>query len=576
MYPKMGNQFWRENVVVKVPASDQVTFNRTTGVVNYTNISTDGLLSEGDEVIVYTDANPMVNNRRYWVTSDQTSTFGAYNHPYNYVLVDAGGTILNTATSGGALGPGDDAYIKVVRPIERNHLSASAGNITAMQIPALSGNAFNLTQKVISANAQTYCSGWNAYQKNSNSSQVNSCFYPGFGTPPATATYYNPYTAGYYGNWRPSIAYTYSDHRAYPGVQRSVKQDGFFDNFLNFWRYRSGTNDWAECDDRFQSPDGVGTTNTADRFWTAVSRNTVYSPYGNLMEHIDIMGIYHAQRYGFNQTAPVLSASNAKAREVGFESFEDYRHYYDAINACGIVANDQLDFYNQLSFNSGTSKPHLSTTAAHTGLTSLKFMASQNVALTHNINQPHDLYMIVIGTIFNDPQRRICSEDPIMNRLSFDVSTGKFITSFWIKSSAPAMDYSSDFTFAIETKNGGGAFITLPPAAIKKSGIINGWQKFDYEFKLGGTYAANSEIRFKLNAIHELHLDDFRVQPYNSNMVCTVYDPYQMRPCAQLDDRNYATIMEYDNEGMLVRKKKETLKGIYTLEETRSSTIKRN
>jgi hypothetical protein len=32
--------------------------------------------------------------------------------------------------------------------------------------------------------------------------------------------------------------------------------------------------------------------------------------------------------------------------------------------------------------------------------------------------------------------------------------------------------------------------------------------------------------------------------------------------------------MEYDGEGMLVRKKKETQKGLYTIQETRKSTVK--
>ncbi len=79
-----------------------------------------------------------------------------------------------------------------------------------------------------------------------------------------------------------------------------------------------------------------------------------------------------------------------------------------------------------------------------------------------------------------------------------------------------------------------------------------------------------------MTATNAIFLDDFRVQPFNSSMICNVYDPLQMRLCAQLDDNNYATMMEYDNEGMMVRKKKETVKGLYTIQETRKSTIKRN
>jgi hypothetical protein len=43
---------------------------------------------------------------------------------------------------------------------------------------------------------------------------------------------------------------------------------------------------------------------------------------------------------------------------------------------------------------------------------------------------------------------------------------------------------------------------------------------------------------------------------------------------AELDDRNYATFYEYDEEGTLVRVKKETEKGIYTIKESRSGLKK--
>jgi hypothetical protein len=43
---------------------------------------------------------------------------------------------------------------------------------------------------------------------------------------------------------------------------------------------------------------------------------------------------------------------------------------------------------------------------------------------------------------------------------------------------------------------------------------------------------------------------------------------------AQLDENNYATFYEYDDDGTLVRVKKETERGIKTISETRSALIK--
>jgi hypothetical protein len=57
-------------------------------------------------------------------------------------------------------------------------------------------------------------------------------------------------------------------------------------------------------------------------------------------------------------------------------------------------------------------------------------------------------------------------------------------------------------------------------------------------------------------------------------MTCYVYDPYQLRLWSMLDDRNYADYKEYDVEGVLVRNKKETEKGIFTIQESRSANTK--
>ena len=53
-----------------------------------------------------------------------------------------------------------------------------------------------------------------------------------------------------------------------------------------------------------------------------------------------------------------------------------------------------------------------------------------------------------------------------------------------------------------------------------------------------------------------------------------VYDPITLWLTAELDDNNYATFYEYDQEGQLIRIKKETARGIMTIQESRSSNPK--
>jgi hypothetical protein len=43
---------------------------------------------------------------------------------------------------------------------------------------------------------------------------------------------------------------------------------------------------------------------------------------------------------------------------------------------------------------------------------------------------------------------------------------------------------------------------------------------------------------------------------------------------AELDERNYATFYEYDEEGKLIRVKKETEKGVMTIQENRDNIKK--
>ena len=50
-----------------------------------------------------------------------------------------------------------------------------------------------------------------------------------------------------------------------------------------------------------------------------------------------------------------------------------------------------------------------------------------------------------------------------------------------------------------------------------------------------------------------------------------VYDYRTMRIMAALDENNYAVFYEYDDRGTPVRLKKETERGIMTVQETRST-----
>ena len=112
------------------------------------------------------------------------------------------------------------------------------------------------------------------------------------------------------------------------------------------------------------------------------------------------------------------------------------------------------------------------------------------------------------------------------------------------------------------------------------SDIINGW------VRLEKTFTANSTSNFmSFNAVplttyssngtpssvnSPLYVDDLRIQPERSSMLSYVYDSDNYRLQATLDENNYATIYEYDHEGRLTTIKKETERGLKTIQHNQS------
>ena len=103
--------------------------------------------------------------------------------------------------------------------------------------------------------------------------------------------------------------------------------------------------------------------------------------------------------------------------------------------------------------------------------------------------------------------------------------------------------------------------------------VIEGWQRIMGEFIVPMATASMEIELLSLDTNIDCYFDDLRVHPYNGNLKSFVYDPVTLRLMAELDENNYATFYEYDKEGGLVRVKKETEKGVLTIQENRSKTV---
>jgi len=113
-----------------------------------------------------------------------------------------------------------------------------------------------------------------------------------------------------------------------------------------------------------------------------------------------------------------------------------------------------------------------------------------------------------------------------------------------------------------------------PNKQFRASGnIIENWQRIIGDFVIP---ANTTDLKIHLINDHtsSAYFDDIRVHPFNASMKSYVYDPVTLWLTAELDDNNYATFYEYDEEGQLIRIKKETARGVMTIQESRSANPK--
>lgn len=275
-----------------------------------------------------------------------------------------------------------------------------------------------------------------------------------------------------------------------------------------------------------------------DPNWVVARTVTKYSPWGYELENKDAIGNYTSAQYGYNNQLPVALAQNAQQHSVFAENFEDYQLLQVAANLALLnFAPFSAYFPNYTAVSTLYRKYNITgtgfsikSTAAHTGLYSL---LSSSTSMTLKLaSQP------------------VKPGQP--EYLPFTLQNGKtYIISYWMRPSsipANATTYSH------------------PGNVQPKSNIIEGWQLME-----GLIQAPASGTSYSLSLPSSAYLDDIRIYPSDANMKAFVYHPVSQKLVATLDENNFATFYEYDQEGNLVRTKKETEKGIITVMESRSA-----
>jgi hypothetical protein len=153
------------------------------------------------------------------------------------------------------------------------------------------------------------------------------------------------------------------------------------------------------------------------------------------------------------------------------------------------------------------------------------------------------------------------------------------IASVWVKYAGNDCNYvnMSDSNHALITFNvPGNATATARAYRFKKTGVrIEGWQRYETDNIAIPATANSIRVRFiAKNSARDAYYDDLRIQPFNSGMKTFVYDPVNLRLMSELDENNYASFYEYDDDGTLIRVLKETVRGVKAIKETRSALKK--
>jgi hypothetical protein len=350
---------------------------------------------------------------------------------------------------------------------------------------------------------------------------------------------FNPYFTGILGNWRPQSQYVYQVSRenlvglAGQAGGTNIRKSGAYSVFNPFWTYE---------EPRFNS----NTIN--DPRWIAANQVTYFNEKGTEIENKDALNRYSSALFGYLQSLPTAVASNSEHREIAFDGFEDYGFLLDCAFQDTCNNNGHFNFKKALG-----SSASLSNSEAHSGKSSMALDGTVSVVkpIASSSNSP-------LFSYDNSGQYILGSNELVKGFTPFREK--QYLLSFWLKDTS-----ARNPTTSVQASVNGANLISN----LTKWPIVEGWKRVEVPFTLS---SIASSFSFELSSAgQQVYIDDIRILPYNGQMKSFVYDPSSQRLMAELDENNFATFYEYDDEGILIRVKKETERGIMTLKETRSS-----
>lgn len=493
----------------------------------------------GDEVII-TDHNNQLLPEHYWLTKQGTDF---------YVLDELGAPFQSD----------EPVTIKVLQSGRKNMTDASAGSIVCLSNPVFNNHiAFGYPvcylntaersgqgpspewtcydSRVIFAKSHEYSDKWRIDCKRLLPvASLNN----GYECKKLTENaIINPYHTGILGNWRSWKSIVNTGDRTSPVavIDADIRSDGTITSFQPYWMFNAALNQWVR--------------NTDTVSWIGSDEATLFNSQGSMIESKDALNRFTAAIYGYLGSEPIAVAANAGNRSIAFDGFEDYSF----ANSCAVPC-----YTAHWNFSSAINGNNVYVTGAnaHSGLHSLFIKSNKTAEVVTSLNVMTDTSQIEFSNNTWLLKSGSCLPD-------FAPPPGEYVLSAWVKEKQNSDTATNLFKNLIKLNIDGGTNVSSIPSGP----VIDGWQRYETKFKLTSSATALHVIIKSTGA--DLYIDDVRIHPFNAYMRCFVYDPVDLRLMATLDENNYATFYEYDDKGVLVRLKKETEEGIFTVKESRS------
>ncbi|MBX9449214.1 MAG: hypothetical protein KL787_05635 [Taibaiella sp.] len=506
-------------------------------------------LNFGDELLLELDEDGGKVEHRVWVTK------------FDYVGSSGSGTgvgMMMAGTLALVLEPrfkytnGDPAQswtakdkmhlnvpFKVYRSGRRNLLQAKVGSVSRLGVPVFSGFGTLFTgfqDKILDAGISTFSDAREG--AHNNPAIIWAAGYE-----------FNDIVMGKIGSFYPSATYSYIAKRAYSDNHN--RRDGVLADFTQPWiietlsKYMAG-NSLDRYLIKVKTPETTGMNK-----WL---KGTVVTKFGNNgfpLEQQDAIGVYSSSVYGHEDALPVAVVSNAKYKDVRYFSFEDIQSMMNA-NTISLKLNR-----NQVPYNYGS-------------------IAAVNNAFGRLFSQPGSNFISTLlrtdGESHSGKYSLKFLNSTSQLYLGQYLTPGDYIVSAWIRPATSTDPVASNFSIKRYNYNASSGTYTLASTDLVfkvTTGSIDGWYKIEGRFPV--TVASQLfELKMPIN----FKVDDLRLFPADANMKSFAFDHNTHRLMAELDENNFATFFEYDTEGGLIRTKKESEKGILTINENRKSLKK--